>query len=50
MPANIIKINDASEFYVGDSKMPDLIKFLKDKGFPENEEAKVLLKEVNKEK
>ena len=49
MPANIIKINNVSEFYVGDSKMPALIKFLKDNGFPENEEAQTLLKEVDKD-
>ena len=46
MPANIIKINGVSEFYVGDSKMPDLLKFLKAKGFPENKEAKALLEKV----
>ena len=44
MPANIISINNASEFYVGDSKMPDLIAFLADKGFPQNKEAKELVK------
>jgi len=48
MPANIITINRVAEFYVGDSKMPDLIKFLKEKGFPENKEAKELIKEVVK--
>ena len=46
MPANIISINNVSEFYVGDSKMPDLIAFLKDKGFPENKEAKELIDEL----
>ena len=44
MPANIISINNVSEFYVGDSKMPDLIAFLADKGFPQNKEAKELIK------
>jgi len=43
MPANIISINSVSEFYVGDSKMPDLIAFLADKGFPQNKEAKELI-------
>ena len=43
MPANIISINNVSEFYVGDSKMPDLIAFLADKGFPQNKEAKELV-------
>ena len=47
MPANIIKINDASESYVGDSKMPDLLKWLKENGSPENKEAKAILKETN---
>ena len=46
MPANIITINGCAEFYVGDSKMPELVRFLKDKGFPQNEDAKFLLKEV----
>ena len=47
MPANIIKINDTSEFYVGDSKMPDLLKWLKENGSPENKEAKAILKETD---
>ncbi len=45
MPANIIKINGVSEFYVGDSKMPKLLKWLKRHGFPENKDAEILLKE-----
>ncbi|KKN75005.1 hypothetical protein LCGC14_0385070 [marine sediment metagenome] len=46
MPANIITINGVSEFYVGDSKMPKFIRWLKRHGFPENKEAKALLEEV----
>lgn len=48
MPVNIITINGVSEFYVGDSKMPDFLKWLKENGFPENKEAKELLKEADK--
>ena len=32
MPGNIISINGNDEWYVGDSKMPDLLKFLKKVG------------------
>ena len=39
MPANIIKINDTMEFYVGDSEMNNLATFLGKHGFPENKEA-----------
>ena len=46
MPANIITINGVSEFYVGDSKMPDFLTWLKENGFPENREAEEILKEV----
>ena len=44
MPGNIIVINSAIEYYVGDSKMPQLLKFLNDNGFPENEAAEKLVK------
>jgi len=44
MPANIVTINGVSEFYVGDSKMPKFLKWLKKHGFPENKEAEVLLR------
>ena len=43
MAGNIIKINDYAEFYVGDSKMEKLIKFLKENGIPENDEAKNII-------
>ena len=46
MPANIIQINGVSEFYVGDSKMNDLLIFLRDNGHPENKEAEEILKEI----
>ena len=46
MPGNTIIINGASRFYVGDSKMPKLIKYLDRKGFPENKEAGEIIKEV----
>jgi len=40
MPSNIIQINHAEElgWYVGDSKMDDLINFLDDIGFRSNED------------
>jgi hypothetical protein len=40
MPGNIIQINRAEEleWYVGDSKMEDLIEYLKKIGFPMNGE------------
>ena len=46
MPGNIITINRVSEFYVGDSKMPCLIRFLAENGFPENKEAKETVRET----
>ena len=46
MPANIIRINNVSEFYVGDSKMQSLLKWLKENGFPENDAATKILKEI----
>ena len=46
MPANIISINNVSEFCVGDSKMPYLIAFLAGNGFPKNKEAKELINEL----
>jgi len=46
MPANIILINGVSEFYVGDSKMPELVNWLRKKAFPQNKGAKLLLKEA----
>ena len=49
MPTNIIKINDCAEFYVGDSKMKQLIQFLNKNGSPENKEAKKLIKGLQKE-
>lgn len=48
MPGNTVSINNYAEFYVGDSRMPELIKFLKEKGFPENKGAKEILKEASK--
>ena len=39
MPGNIISINDWAEFYVGDSQMNELAKWLSEHGFPENKEA-----------
>ena len=43
MPGNIVKINnfDGLEFYVGDSKMPKLIKLLGKIGFRIKKETKV---------
>ena len=46
MPANEIQINGVSKFYLGDSKMNDLLIFLRDNGQPENDEAKEILKEI----
>ncbi len=46
MPANIITINGVSEFYVGDSKMPLFLRWLRKHGFPQNKEAEKILKEV----
>jgi len=46
VPANIIKINGGSEFYVGDSKMQDFLKWLRDNGFPQNKKAKAMFKEM----
>ena len=43
MPGNIISINDWAEFYVGDSKMSKLVKWLGRYGLPENKEAKEFL-------
>jgi len=39
LPSNIIRINGAKEleWYVGDSKMEDLIKYLNEVGLPANE-------------
>lgn len=48
MPGNTIEINRHSQFYVGDSKMPSLIKWLKKNAHAENKKAKKLLKEVVK--
>ena len=48
MPGNIIQINGVSEFYVGDSKMNDLLIFLRDHGHPENKEAKDILKQLRR--
>jgi len=45
MPGNELLINGIAKFYVGDSKMPDLLKWLKNKGFPENKQARKMLKE-----
>ena len=46
MPANIITINNVSEFYVGDSKMRGLLRWLKEHGFPQNDAATEILKEI----
>ena len=42
MPGNIIQINSAEEleWYVGDSKMDDLIKYLDEIGFRRDKEDK----------
>ena len=40
MPGNTIKINDVYEWYVGDSKMPLLMKWLKRNGIKQNKEVK----------
>ena len=48
MPANIVKINEVIEFYVGDSKMPELMKFLCEKGYPQNKEAVKYVKKEGK--
>lgn len=50
MPANIISINNWAEFYVGDSQMPKLAKWLKEHGFPENKEANDFLEEAQSNK
>ena len=47
MPANIIKINEVIEFYVGDSKMPELMELLCKKGYPQNKEAQKFVKANN---
>ena len=44
MPANIITINNWAEFYIGDSQMNELARWLGEHGFPENKEARQLLK------
>ena len=46
MPGNIISINDWAESYVGDSKMPELARALKQIGFPHNKEAKDFTREA----
>ncbi len=38
MPSNQIIINKAEEYYVGDSKMDELLKWLDENGFKEGEE------------
>lgn len=38
MPGNIISINDAIKYYVGDSKMDDLVEWLDTNGFKEEED------------
>ncbi len=43
--ANTITINGVSEFYVGDSRMPDFLRWLEENGFPLNKEAEAILKE-----
>jgi len=40
MSGNTVLINNAIEFYVGDSNMPELMNYLTNKGFPLNKEAK----------
>lgn len=49
MPGNIIVVNDWAKFYVGDSKMSDLMAYLEDKGFGENKVAKKLIKDRKEE-
>ena len=43
MPGNIITINSNKEYYVGDSKMDELLKWLDNNGL---EESEVLLDEL----
>ena len=45
MPGNTTLINNVIEYYVGDSKMDELMEYLKEKGYPLNKEAKKLNKE-----
>jgi len=40
MPGNIISINDSIEYYVGDSKMPALMKWLKENGHIERKKKR----------
>jgi hypothetical protein len=39
MPGNIITINDSIEYYVGDSKMDELLEWLSENGFKEEKKA-----------
>jgi len=41
MPGNIITINNADEWYVGDSKMYELLEWLNKKGFKEEKQKGV---------
>ena len=43
MPGNIVQINRAEEleWYVGDSKMEDLIEYLNEIGFPTSEDDSI---------
>jgi len=38
MPSNQILINKALEYYVGDSRMEELLKWLNENGFKQGEE------------
>ena len=42
MPGNIIKINNAAEleWYIGDSKMPNLVKYLDKNGVRQKQKEK----------
>lgn len=40
MPANTVLINGSIEYYLGDSKMDDLLKYLDEHGWKPNGESK----------
>ncbi|MHA1225195.1 MAG: hypothetical protein ACTSPV_00465 [Candidatus Hodarchaeales archaeon] len=46
MPSNIISINGIAEFYVSDSKMRELLKWLNKNGSPHNKMAENMVVNV----
>lgn len=46
MPGNIIIINGVAEYYIGDSKMDELIKFLDEHGIKEPNLSEEVKKDV----